>query len=102
MKDLCHTCGREIWWLANERTAKPAPIERAPEGQGNVVVLGATPERKLEPVEVIDEAISYRVLGVSKKFGTTPPATGYRSHFASCPQAEHWHDRSRRTGGSER
>ena len=66
----CRSCHGKIYWLKNETTGKPAPIDAAPSGAGNIEIdLGKR---------------TYRVVG--KQLGR------HTSHFQTCPNVSERRD----------
>jgi len=66
----CRSCHAKIYWLKNEKTGKPAPIDKdpAPDGSGNI--------------EIEEGKGIYRVVGKGPGRHT--------SHFVTCPASGAW------------
>lgn len=67
----CRSCGKEIIWLRGASTGRPAPIEAAPDPDGNLHVD-------------LDKG-TYHLVNV----GCPQEAPRYLNHFARCP-ARDW------------
>jgi hypothetical protein len=78
----CRSCGAEIVWARTERD-KRAPIDAEPNPLGDVVLIWHEGDR--EPLAI---------------FGVPDEAfeewQRHTSHFATCPDADHWRHRRRR------
>lgn len=71
----CRSCGLSVYWLANDKTGKPAPIDSVPDPKGNIIIL---PGGK------------YHVLTKEELASATPRTLRYTSHFSTCEQACTW------------
>lgn len=69
----CRSCHAKIYWLKNEKTGKPAPIDKDPaaDGSGNIEIE-------------VGRGI-YRVVGK----GSEGPGR-HTSHVGACPAAGAW------------
>lgn len=72
----CGSCGAPVRWLRNVTTGKLAPINAAPDGNGNIEIGADT----------------YRVV---TKVERVTPGVRYTNHFSDCPQAHSWHGMGR-------
>jgi hypothetical protein len=78
----CGSCGALIWWLAHEKTGKPAPIECEPSEAGNIIVNLLTERYRMlksDAAQAIRDAYEGEY---------TPPL--HFNHFARCPQSKSW------------
>lgn len=86
----CEACGAPVIWVANDKTGKVAPIDLRPDPAGNIL-LNWSAGRPMAP------PTSYTVLG--KPDAVTPSLfeddtrPRYTSHFATCPNADHYRRR---------
>lgn len=78
----CRSCGAKIYWLKNDKTGKPAPIDAAPSVGGNI--------------EIDLAAQTYRVVGKPELLRTPGYPHRHTNHFQTCISANVW----RRHGGS--
>lgn len=79
----CKSCGQTIYWLKNDTTGRPAPIDAKPDQSGPVIIA------------VEGGALRYHVLSKAEKDAGVD-VERYQPHYATCPQAESW----RSKGGS--
>ncbi|MGH9001955.1 MAG: hypothetical protein ACRDYV_02390 [Acidimicrobiia bacterium] len=70
-QDRCRSCGAPVLWVRMAGTGRWMPLDQDPDPRGTVYLAGGK-GRTLAP-------------------GATPATGGptYRSHFASCPDADH-------------
>lgn len=73
----CRSCGAEVLW-AKTQQGRAIPLDREPVASGNVEFTGV-----LDTVRVLAPD------GDAVLFG----GPRYVSHFATCPQADHWKTR---------
>lgn len=75
----CNSCGAEIYWLKNQKTSKPAPIDAQPSPTGNILV-----DQKTSTYAVIGpkELPRYQAM--------LPAGKLYTNHFVTCPQSRQW------------
>lgn len=62
----CRTCGAPIIWARSARTGRPMPLDARPTTAGTFVI----------------------VQGSIAMYSPGTPGDRYRSHFASCPDAD--------------
>lgn len=77
----CRSCGASIYWLKNDTTGRPAPIDARPDATGNIVITvegGALRYRVLSPDEL--------AAGVEGEL--------HMNHFVSCPNAAKHHKKA--------
>lgn len=76
---LCTSCGAPIYWLANDNTGKPAPIETRMSARGNVAI-----NLTLRTYHIVrkDERAQFK-------------GWLHLNHFVECPQASIWHKAGR-------
>lgn len=88
-QDACRTCGAPIYWMANVKTGKPAPIDVQPTERGNIILheVAAT-------YQVLDKQSADMVRHAFEGEYTPPLHT---NHFMTCPQAKTWAKAGRRT-----
>lgn len=72
----CRSCNAKIYWLKNDKTGKPAPIDVAPSDAGNV--------------EIDLSAHTYHVLGRPELLQSPTYPKRHTSHFQTCPSAGAW------------
>lgn len=80
--DQCKTCGAEIFWADNARTAKPMLFDAEP-------IPEPSDLDKRRQLWVLDGANARRA-----RDGDPGPL--YAVHWATCPQASEWQGRSRK------
>jgi hypothetical protein len=74
----CRSCGAAIRWLKIVPGGKSMPVDNEPHAEGNIIPgLGGT-------ATVLSGAV---LLAVRER---KPDEPLYRSHFATCPDAEAW------------
>lgn len=66
----CNSCGAPIYWLKNEKSGRPAPIDARTREGGNIEID-------------LDKRL-YRVVGKRPGFPL------FTNHFMTCPQAKAW------------
>lgn len=79
----CRSCGASIYWLKNDTTGRPAPIDARPDSSGPVIIT------------VEGKQLRYHVLHADE-LAAGVEVSRYQPHYATCPQAEVW----RSKGGS--
>lgn len=71
----CGSCGEPVYWLRNDNTNKPAPIEVKPSDAGNIVI----------------SSISYHIVPLSLRQQARDKGLSlHLNHFVTCPQAKVW------------
>lgn len=74
----CRSCNAQIYWLKNDTTGKPAPIDTKPDQAGSVIVT------------VDGGALRYHVL-TKAELTTGVDTDRYTNHFQTCPNAARHH-----------
>lgn len=77
----CRSCGAMVYWRKHERTGKPAPIDAAPDPEGNALLLLQGRYRTLVG-GAREEAVAFRY-----ELRT--------NHFQTCPQSVMWKERGK-------
>ncbi len=72
----CRSCEAPVFWAVTDG-GKRMPVDLQPEDDGNLVIVGMGP----------DDAARVTVVEPSAPMLGDPPR--YRSHFATCPNADH-------------
>lgn len=75
MSNYCQKCNTEVIWLRHKDTNKPAPIEAAPNENGNIFTHG-----KLYRLATAEEIAKAKAIGKPL----------YLNHFASCEFAKNF------------
>lgn len=70
----CKSCGAQIYWLKNDTTGRPAPIDARPDSTGNVIIT------------VEGKALTYHVLTKAERDAGVEVDI-YQNHFITCPHA---------------
>ena len=70
----CRSCNAQIYWLKNDTTDKPAPIDARPDQTGPVIVT------------VEGGALRYHVL-TKAELGAGVDAERHTNYFQTCPNA---------------
>lgn len=93
----CRTCRAPIFWAIAEATGRLMPIDAGPVGaeHGNVILTGRI-RKATNTLETFPEAATLGGAG-QLALGGPEPADGefYVSHYATCPQAGQWRDRTK-------
>jgi len=71
----CNSCGEPLYWLAHERTGKPAPIEVKQNSERGNIAVDLT-------------ARTYRI--VPKEERAQQSEWLHLNHFVECPQSNIW------------
>jgi hypothetical protein len=79
MSATCRSCGAAVIWLAISPGARAMPIDAEPHADGNVLADLVTRRG------IVLSAGSLEVVRID-----TPDEPLYRSHFATCPDADAW------------
>lgn len=77
----CESCGAPIVWRAHSKTGKLAPIDAAPNPDGNAYLM---PGGRYGLVTARE-----------REAGFLPRTPLYMPHYATCPQADLWRNRGR-------
>jgi hypothetical protein len=77
---LCRSCGAQILWARTEK-GKKAPIDLEPNPLGTIIIREKEGEQPLAIFGVPD--------------GAFPEEPRHTSHFATCPEADHWRHKHR-------
>jgi hypothetical protein len=77
MSEKCRSCGASILWALTERH-KRIPIDEKPVPDGNIILL--------------DQG-NFRPMLALYNSDPPPDVDRYKSHFATCKQAEQWRKR---------
>lgn len=88
----CRSCGKPITWVVVAKSGKKMPIDRDPVGDGNIVKTGEKDSTSGA------DLVAYERPGIPEQgdsvtlpmIGETIPGARarYKSHFATCPNAE--------------
>lgn len=70
----CSSCGQFIYWLKNDTTGRPAPIDVRPDSTGPVIIT------------VESTQLRYHVL-TKAELAAGVDAERFQNHFMSCPNA---------------
>ena len=70
----CRSCDAAIYWLKNDSTGRPAPIDVRPSSDGPVIIT------------VEGGALAYHVLTKAEKDAGVE-VERYSNHFQTCPNA---------------
>lgn len=81
MADTCEACGKPLVWAITEK-GKPAPINRAPSSDGNVLVFRVADAPEGQQVRCV--TASAHVLPWLQEKGVPLRM----SHFAYCPERD--------------
>ncbi len=74
----CRSCGAPIWWVCTAASAQRIPLDAQPDPEGNI-----------EMVKVGGSWLA-GVLEQTEALFDVDGALRWRSHFASCPDADRW------------
>lgn len=89
----CRSCGTPIWWARTTKDRRiPIDVEAVPVGAGNLIVVTDTilATEQGEPIGLADIAVvkaSGQGYVISIATHMVPEAPRWRTHFATCPQA---------------
>lgn len=83
MTASCRSCGLPVAWAVTD-AGKAIPLDAEPDGAPTVV-----PDGNLEATPGPLFAVRYVIPGELNLFDVDPP-TRYRTHFATCPEADTW------------
>jgi hypothetical protein len=87
----CRSCNAPVVWAITSKTGAAIPLDPNPIADGNVVRIGTATRGAPLVLVLTDEE-----LGRARKQGVVQL---YRSHFASCPDADRWrHPRTKGVG----
>jgi len=82
-EDACQSCDARIVWVKTTHGGR-MPLDAEPHEEGSILVAFAR-----------DEPMGVVLTGDVLAWARDNDATLYRSHFASCPDAEQWRHESR-------
>jgi hypothetical protein len=84
----CRLCFRRIWWVKNDRTGRPMPLDPHPVATGNVFLISKN--QRADRLNYNDTGALAKVMRDVDFLDTEsyPVARRYTSHFATCPKAE--------------
>jgi hypothetical protein len=80
----CRSCGAEIVWVRLMPTGARAPVDAQTDLDGNLLLEEAAIAGDPPTAVLVSRARAAELVGTKPLF---------RSHFASCPQAEQWRKR---------
>lgn len=72
---LCRTCNAPIRWVTTEKNAKAMPLDRAPDPDGNVIMIRLP----------YDGKVVAHILTGKEADQLEDTRIRYQSHFATCP-----------------
>ena len=83
----CRYCGQRVWWVKNNRTGKPMPLDPRANAGGNVYLLSRN--QRADRLNYNDTGALCQVLRDVEFLDTEtyPASQRYTSHFATCPKA---------------
>jgi hypothetical protein len=77
-QEYCRSCSAPIYWLRNDTTGRPAPIDVRPVQDGPVIITADGGQ------------LHYHVLSKAEKDAGVS-VTRYANHFQTCPNAKQHH-----------
>lgn len=84
--DACRSCHHSVVWLEHVVSKKKAPIDFAPNEDGNAIAVDADGDQT-----IIETAVAYKVL----RKGEYAPMPRHMPHFATCSAAKQFRGKGR-------